>query len=330
MSKILTVSVAAYNRENDLANALDSFVSVKTPELVEVLVVDDGSTDWTAEIAHEYECQYPGLFRLISKENGGWGSTVNRGLSEAEGKYFKVLDADDLFNKECLDDYLDYLQVTDSDLVCTGYIANHLRTNKQVEHNRTHDGIEYRKTYSVEEVIDRIPMHIHSLTFRTDRLRENNVYLTEYSFYVDKELNAKGLLSASTVSFIDMNVYIYNKEVEGQSMSVEGLNKHIDEHTNICLTLISLVEQANTPKKKVFLEKYVAQCISRNYSFLLMINSTEHHKQVLMDFNKAVKQNSYYYTNRGVPRTFRFFEATGFVLYPLMMKYYHSRLTIST
>ncbi|MBR2726883.1 MAG: glycosyltransferase family 2 protein [Solobacterium sp.] len=330
MDRILTVSIAAYNREKDLANALDSFISVETPELIEVLIVDDGSTDQTAEIAQEYESRYPGLFRLITKENGGWGSTINRGLSEAEGKYFKVLDADDLFNKERLDDYLDYLQVTDSDLVCTGYIANHLRTNKQVEHNRTHDGIEYRKTYSVEEVIDKIPMHIHSLTFRTDRLRENNVYLTEHSFYVDKELNAKGLLNASTVSFIDMNVYIYNKEVEGQSMSVEGLNKHIDEHTNVCLELIELAECADSPEKRRFLMKYAAQSISRNYNYLLLIDGSEHNKKVLMDFNKAVKENSYYYANRGVPRTFRFFEATGFVLYPLMMKYYHSRLTIST
>ncbi|MBR2728177.1 MAG: glycosyltransferase family 2 protein [Solobacterium sp.] len=330
MDRILTVSIAAYNREKDLANALDSFISVKTSELVEVLIVDDGSTDRTAEIAQVYESRYPGLFRLVTKENGGWGSTVNRGLKEAEGKYFKVLDADDLFNKDCLDEYLDYLQTTDSDLVCTGYIANHLRTNKQIEHNRAHDGIEYRKTYSVEDVIDRIPMHIHSLTFKTDKLRKNNVFLTEHSFYVDKELNAKGLLSASTVSFIDMNVYIYNKEVEGQSMSVEGLSRHIDEHTNVCLELTELAECAGTPEKKRFLMKYAAQSISRNYNYLLLIDSSEHNKQVLMDFNKAVKQNSYYYSNRGVPRTFGFFEATGFVLYPLMMKYYHSRLTIST
>jgi len=329
MTKILTVSVAAYNREKDLANALDSFINVDNPECIEILIID-GSTDRTPIIAQEYEVRYPGLFRLISKENGGWGSTVNRGLIEAKGKYFKVLDADDLFNEDYLDNYLNYLQVTDSDLVCSGYIANHLRTNKQIEHNRTHDGIEYRKTYNIERVIDRIPMHIHSLTFKTDKLRENNVYLTERSFYVDKELNAKGLLSASTVSFIDMNVYIYNKEVEGQSMSVEGLNKHIDEHTNVCLELTKLAECADTPEEKKFLMRYAAQSISRNYNYLLQINSTDHNKQALMDFNKTVKKNRYYYANRGVPRTFKFFEETGFVLYSLMMRYYRRRLIIST
>lgn len=306
MEKILTVSTAAYNREQDLANALDSFTALKEPYSVEVLIVDDGSKDRTAEIAQEYEDKYSGLFRLIKKENGGWGSTVNRGLKEAKGKYFKVLDADDLFNKDCLEDYLSFLQKTDADIICSGYIANHVMTNKQIEHNRIHDGIEYRKSYRVDEVIDKIPMHIHSLTFKTEKLRRNNVFLTEHSFYVDKELNVKGLLSASTVSFIDMNVYIYNKEVEGQSMSVEGLNKHIDEHTNVCLELTDLAETADTPEKKRFLMKYAAQSISRNYNYLLLVDSSEHNRKVLTDFNDAVKKKDYYYANRGVPRTFIF------------------------
>lgn len=330
MEKILTVSIAAYNREQDLANALDSFTVLKEPYSVEVLIVDDGSKDRTAEIAREYENNYPGMFRLIKKGNGGWGSTVNRGLKEAKGKYFKVLDADDLFNKDCLEDYLSFLQKTDADLICSGYIENHIKTNRQIEHNSTYEGVIHCETYDVGTVIDKIPMHIHSLTFKTEKLWENNVLLTEHSFYVDKELNVKGLLSASTVSFIDMNVYIYNKEVEGQSMSIEGMNKHIDEHTNVCLELTDLAETADTPEKKRFLMKYASQCISRNYNYLLLIDSTEHNRKVLTDFNDAVKKKDYYYANRGVPRTFVFFEKSGFALYKVMMKYYHKRLTIST
>jgi glycosyltransferase involved in cell wall biosynthesis len=65
---------------------------------IEVLIVDDGSTDRTAEIADAYEEKYPGIVRAIHKENGGHGSGVNRGLKEAKGLYFKVLDSDDWFD----------------------------------------------------------------------------------------------------------------------------------------------------------------------------------------------------------------------------------------
>ena len=66
--------------------------------LLEVLVINDGSKDRSSEIAHSYEQKYPQTFRVIDKENGNYGSCINRGLKEATGKYVKVLDADDWFD----------------------------------------------------------------------------------------------------------------------------------------------------------------------------------------------------------------------------------------
>lgn len=67
---------------------------------LEVLVVNDGSKDNSSAIAHEYQDKYPDTFRVIDKENGNYGSCVNRGLKEATGKYIKILDADDWFDNE--------------------------------------------------------------------------------------------------------------------------------------------------------------------------------------------------------------------------------------
>ena len=61
-----------------------------------MLVVNDGSSDRTVEIAEKYVQKYPDIFRVINKENGGHGSTINRGIEEARGTYFKVVDGDDL------------------------------------------------------------------------------------------------------------------------------------------------------------------------------------------------------------------------------------------
>ena len=100
VEKILTITVPSYNVEKFLENTLDSFVDERVLDAIEVLVVDDGSKDRTAEIGKGYEAKYPGTFRVISKENGGHGSTINRGIKEARGKYFKVVDGDDWVDKD--------------------------------------------------------------------------------------------------------------------------------------------------------------------------------------------------------------------------------------
>ena len=62
------------------------------------------------------EGKYPATFRVIDKENGNYGSCVNKGLQEAKGKYVKVLDADDTFAREEFNGYVDFLKETDADL----------------------------------------------------------------------------------------------------------------------------------------------------------------------------------------------------------------------
>ena len=97
MSKILTISVAAYNVENYISNTLESLL-VDDIDDIEILVEDDGGIDNTANIVKEYEEKYPNVVKLIHKENGGYGSTINKSLEIATGKYFKQLDGDDWYD----------------------------------------------------------------------------------------------------------------------------------------------------------------------------------------------------------------------------------------
>lgn len=77
---------------------------------LDVIVVNDGSKDRTSEIAHEFEAKYPGVFRVIDKANGHYGSCINTALSVAMGFYVKVLDADDWFDTNPFGRYLKFLQ----------------------------------------------------------------------------------------------------------------------------------------------------------------------------------------------------------------------------
>ena len=100
--KVLSISIAAYNVAYTLKECLDPFLKSNVLGELDIMVVDDGSSDNTAEIAEEYHALYPDTFRLIKKENGGWGSTVNTGIKEAKGMYFKQLDGDDYYEPEAL------------------------------------------------------------------------------------------------------------------------------------------------------------------------------------------------------------------------------------
>ena len=95
MSKILSVVIPTYNMEKYLEKCLNSFIYNEGADELEVLIVNDGSKDNSVNIAKEFEKKYPNIFKVIDKENGGHGSTINAGLKVASGKYFKVVDADD-------------------------------------------------------------------------------------------------------------------------------------------------------------------------------------------------------------------------------------------
>ena len=116
--KVISFIIPSYNVERYLNTALTSFITSDEDinNQIEVIVVDDGSSDGTADIAQTYIERFPDMFRLIQKENGGHGSTINVGSKEAKGRFFKVVDADDWVVTENLSAYIRFLQNTEADV----------------------------------------------------------------------------------------------------------------------------------------------------------------------------------------------------------------------
>ena len=106
--KYISFAIPCYNSEAYMAQAIESILP--GGEDVEILIVNDGSKDRTAEIGKEYEEKYPGIVKLINKENGGHGDAVNAGLAHASGKYFKVVDSDDWVDRISLMKILNVLK----------------------------------------------------------------------------------------------------------------------------------------------------------------------------------------------------------------------------
>ena len=98
--KLLTVAIPCYNSQDYMEKSIRS--ALNGGERVEIIVVDDGSTDDTLKIAKKYQEKFPDIIKVIHQENGGHGEAVNTGIKNATGLYFKVLDSDDCLGKKAL------------------------------------------------------------------------------------------------------------------------------------------------------------------------------------------------------------------------------------
>ena len=119
--KTLSISIAAYNAEKWLSKCLDSFCVPDVMDYLDVIIVNDGSSDGTSEVACKYITAYPDTFRLINKDNGGHGSTINASIPNAIGKYYKIVDADDWVENDGLIDLINKLNSIDADVVYSPY-----------------------------------------------------------------------------------------------------------------------------------------------------------------------------------------------------------------
>ena len=241
MSKILTITVPSYNVEKFLENTLDSFLDERILEDLEVLIVDDGSKDRTAEIGKQYEEKYPDTFRVISKENGGHGSTINRGIKEARGTYFKVVDGDDWVDKDGFYQLIQNLKDCDADYV----IANYYEVNDQTGEKTpvTYDWLEADKELSFEAIAKETRISMHALAIKTSILKEHNIRLDEHCFYVDVEYILYPIPYVNTVKYFDIYVYMYRLAQATQSVSMAGFQKHVQNHIDVILHILDYINE---------------------------------------------------------------------------------------
>lgn len=242
---LLTIGVACYNVENYVGRAIASYSDARFEGRIEVVLVDDGSNDGTAGLLDEAVAAWPGIFRVIHKENGGHGSAVNAALGAARGLYFRVVDGDDWVSPDELTKLLDVLDGESADLVVDEKVEVLLATFEETAHPLPED-VHTGETLPFSFVMDRPDLWplvmIHTLTMRTEMLRDAGIHLLEHTFYVDLELVVKATLAAASVRFERLRVYRYLVGNAAQSVADAGYVQHFDDHTRVCRELLSLLD----------------------------------------------------------------------------------------
>lgn len=210
--KLLSITVPCYNSQDYMENCINSLLV--GGNRVEIIIIDDGSTDNTGKIADEYAAKYPDIIKVVHQENGGHGEGINQGIKNATGKYFKVVDSDDTMSQD-FPAFLDTLEQCENqggvDLIVSNYYyvhtdgvgdrsisySNALPKNKIFAWGETHK-------FSIHQMLT-----IHSCTFRLELMKKWLEPLPKKVFYEDNLMICKTLPHVKKMYYFPHDLYRY-------------------------------------------------------------------------------------------------------------------------
>ena len=254
--KLLSVAIPCYNSEAYMEKCIDSLLV--GGEEVEILIVDDGSTDKTAEIADAYAEKYPTIVRAIHQENGGHGEAVNAGIRNAQGLYFKVVDSDDWVNKEAYEKILKTLEeLLRGPKTVDLFISNFVYEKQGVTRKKV---MQYRHCFPQGEVFGWSDIGhmqkgkyllMHSMIYRTQLLQQCGLELPKHTFYVDNLFAYEPLPYVKNIYYLDVNFYRYFIGRDDQSVNEKVMIKRIDQQIRVNKMMVDVYNRGNFTNKRL-------------------------------------------------------------------------------
>ena len=276
--KYITFAIPCYNSEAYMEKAINSILPAGDD--VEILIVNDGSTDKTKKIGKHYAEKFPSIVKVINKENGGHGDAVNSGLSHAFGKYFKVVDSDDWVDEDALIKLLDVIkgfvrEGSEVDMI----VSNYVYEKAGMEHKKI---IHYRNVLPQNEIFrwdDIGSFHLdqyilmHSVMYRTEMLKLCQLKLPKHTFYVDNIYVYYPLPHVRLLYYLDVDFYRYFIGRDDQSVNEKIMISRVDQQIYVTKSMISMYDLRliGSRKLKKYMINYLA--IMMTVSSILCIRS---------------------------------------------------------
>ncbi len=257
---MVSVVIPAYNAEKYIGDCLKSVISQSYKDL-EIIVVDDGSTDNTLKEALHYAESEPGL-SVIHKENGGVSSARNLALTKVKGKYLFFMDADDTIEQNAIETLVSAMEDSGADFVNCQYS----RWNEKGERLEDYDFIsgffefssdEDRMKFTTEQILPyHVGFEVWNKLFKTDIITDNKITFSEKCrIGEDLAFNLKYLMHAGSISCIPDRCLRYVIR-EGSAMGAhKALSRIIEENI---LLLEDVYEHVKTIKNQYFEENFTA------------------------------------------------------------------------
>lgn len=275
--KILSIAIPSYNVAGTIEKCLDSFIDERLKDYLEVIVVNDGSTDTTEEVVCRHIRKMPEVFRLVNQENGGHGAAVITGITHATGKYFRIIDGDDWVHTEELLKLVQYLKTCVSDMV----------VDVKTEYNMS---MHTKRRFALPSYVpvNKICMFddictvgdigsyimIHTLTVRTGLLKQDRFALPQHVFYEDYEYITKASLRGETVVFLNEDVYCYRVGCNEQSVSAVNYVKRYSDHNRVLWRLLRFSGESHFEgNRRVYLDTKIKLFIHTQMNIELIFDT---------------------------------------------------------
>jgi glycosyltransferase involved in cell wall biosynthesis len=247
---------------------------------VEIIIVNDGSTDGTGVMAEEYAERFPGNVHVIHQENGGHGVAIMAGLERARGLHFKVVDSDDWVDEAAFATVLGTLRSFREmdepvDLVISNYVyekpgeskAKAIRYSNALPVGRTFTWDDMGRLKKWQYVL------MHAIIYRTEVLRSCGLRLPGKTFYVDNLYAYIPMQYVKTIHCIDADFYRYFIGRDDQSVNEAVMMKRIDQQLKVNRLMIQSIDLLNLENGNIrrFLAHYLE--IVTVVSCILLIKS---------------------------------------------------------
>ncbi|WP_404332244.1 glycosyltransferase family 2 protein [Mesobacillus maritimus] len=297
--KLLSVVIPCYNSQDYMKYCIESLLP--GGESVEILIVNDGSVDQTAEIADEYAKKYPTIIKAIHQENGGHGEAVNAGIRNASGTYFKVVDSDDWVDTRA------YLKILDT-------LAKFATEDQSVDMMISNfvyekEGAKYKKVMKYENVLPEGEIFtwkdikrfrkgqyllMHAVIYRTSILRECGLELPKHTFYVDNLYVYQPLEYVKNIYYLNVDFYRYFIGRDDQSVNEKVMIKRIDQQIKVNKLMIDQVEINSIQDQK--LREYMLhhlEIVTVVSAILLIRSGTEENLNKKKELWKYIKETDH-------------------------------------
>lgn len=222
----VSIIVPIYQVEKYLIKCLESLVN-QTLKEIEIILVNDGSTDNSSEIAKEFQMQYPEKIIYLEKENGGLSDARNFGIPKATGEYIAFLDSDDYVEMTTYEKMYQLAQKENSDMVECDFVWEYSNKRKedigQIYHGK-HEMIEKVRVVAWNKLIKREILEKTSIKFPKGCRYED----VEFTYKLIPHLEKVSFLKKVCIHYVQRNDSISNAQNERTKEIFEVLKNVID------------------------------------------------------------------------------------------------------
>ena len=229
----LSILVPIYNVEKYLDVCLSSLAK-QTLKDIEIICINDGSTDNSPKILQKYAKKYPN-FVVINKQNSGYGDSMNKGLEKATGEYIGIVESDDFIESDAFEKLYKLAHETKADIIKANYFYH------SKDGDVLHEVVKNQKLGTPLSLADDTSIlleepGIWSAIYRRDFLNKDKIRFrtTPGASYQDTGFHFKSFCAAKRIVYTDKAYLHYRTDNASSSVkSLEKVNYVVEEYADI-------------------------------------------------------------------------------------------------